>query len=216
MKVMVVAVHPDDETLGAGGTILKHKKNGDSINWLIVTESQDASFKEKRDKEIQKVSSEYGFDEVINLRLPTTTLYDMDFGKLMKSILDEISRVKPEVIYIPFYNDVHTDHQAVSKVLSSTLKSFRYPFIKRVLMMETISETDYALSGANTFVPNYFVDISDFIDKKISILNIFESEVAESPFPRNGETVKALARVRGSSCNKKFAESFMLVKEVIS
>jgi len=36
-KVLIVAVHPDDETLGAGGALLKHKANGDKIYWLIVT-----------------------------------------------------------------------------------------------------------------------------------------------------------------------------------
>jgi len=36
-KVLAVAVHPDDETLGCGGALLKHKKNGDEIYWLIIT-----------------------------------------------------------------------------------------------------------------------------------------------------------------------------------
>ena len=37
-KVIIISAHPDDETLGAGGTILKHKKNGDEVYWLIVTD----------------------------------------------------------------------------------------------------------------------------------------------------------------------------------
>ena len=38
MKILAIAPHPDDETLGCGGTLLKHKNNGDEINWLIITD----------------------------------------------------------------------------------------------------------------------------------------------------------------------------------
>ena len=38
MKILVIAPHPDDETLGCGGTLLRHKANGDEISWVIVTD----------------------------------------------------------------------------------------------------------------------------------------------------------------------------------
>ena len=43
-KVLVIAVHPDDETLGCGGTLLKHKSNNDQIHWLIATDIKAVSY----------------------------------------------------------------------------------------------------------------------------------------------------------------------------
>ena len=82
-------------------------------------------------------------------------------------------------------------------------------------MMEIISETDFAPPlQTSIFVPNIFVDITEFIEKKMEILKLYDRELGVHPFPRNLENVKALAIYRGSLCNAKFAESFMLLKEV--
>jgi LmbE family N-acetylglucosaminyl deacetylase len=216
MKVLVVAVHPDDESLGAGGTLLKHKANGDEIHWLIITKSENEEFQKVRNQEISKVNTEYSFTKVHELGFSTTKLNDTNFSDIVSSIGRVLAEVAPEVIYVPFFNDVHTDHQVVSKALGSCTKTFRYPSVKRVLMMETISETEFALNNpAQNFSPNYFVDISDHIDQKIKILNIYKSEMGEAPFPRSNEVIRALAIYRGSTCNSSFAESFMLLKEIV-
>nr|AIA87462.1 PIG-L [uncultured Clostridium sp.] len=73
-KILVIAVHPDDETLGCGGTLLKHKANGDEIHWLICTTiDKSHSYYEKREEEIEKVSKLYNFDSMNNLKLKTMT-----------------------------------------------------------------------------------------------------------------------------------------------
>ena len=77
--VIVISAHPDDEILGAGGTLLKHKKNGDKIYWLITTnifEEQGFS-KERffsRQREIEKVSEALGAEKVFMLDYPTMSL----------------------------------------------------------------------------------------------------------------------------------------------
>jgi LmbE family N-acetylglucosaminyl deacetylase len=84
------------------------------------------------------------------------------------------------------------------------------------LMMETISETDFAVPlQSSWFIPNVFVDITDYMDKKIEIIKIYEKELGIHPFPRNVDNIKALATYRGSMCNAKYAESFMLLKEIL-
>ena len=56
-KILVVAVHPDDETLGCGGTLLKHKDSGDEINWLICTKiDKDNDYYAIRENEIEQAS----------------------------------------------------------------------------------------------------------------------------------------------------------------
>ena len=109
-------------------------------------------------------------------------------------------------------NDVHSDHRVAFDAVYSCTKSFRYPYIERIYMMETLSETDFAPSVASkAFVPNVFVDISGFIDKKMEIVSLYGSEMMQDPYPRSLSSIKALARVRGSRCGAMYAEAFMLL-----
>jgi len=216
-KVLVIAVHPDDETLGCGGTLLKHKKNDDEINWLICTDiDKNHNYYDTRQKEINKVNSLYSFNGVFNLELKTMQVDEYSMSYLISKISKIINEVKPNIIYLPFKSDVHSDHRKIFEATYSCTKSFRYPFIKKIYMMEVLSETEFAPSTKeDSFIPNVFVDISEFMDKKIEIIKIFESELEEHPFPRSERNIKALAILRGATIGCEYAESFILLKEIL-
>lgn len=216
-KILVVAVHPDDETLGCGGTLLKHKADGDSIHWLICTESDSVNpFYSIRENEIQRVIEEYGFESTHNLKLKTMQVDEYTMSELVGKVSKIIVEVQPEIIYLPFKGDVHSDHRKIFEAAYSCTKSFRYPFIKKIYMMETLSETEFAPSTKeDSFIPNVFVDMSNFMDKKIEIMKIFESEIGEHPFPRSEKNLRALATLRGATAGCEYAESFVLLKEIL-
>lgn len=217
-NVIVISAHPDDETLGAGGTLLKHKSAGDKIFWLIVTnvfESSGYSAERvnSRKLEIKKVEALYGFERTIIFNYPTMSLTSSSLLTLIPEISKVFSEVKPEIIYSLNRSDAHSDHRYLSDAVMACTKSFRYPYIKKVLMYECISETEFAPAfNEKVFVPNYFVDITEYIDMKLEIMRVFESELGEPPFPRSEENIKALARFRGSSVGCHFAEAFQVVK----
>lgn len=217
-KIIVISAHPDDETLGAGGTLLKHKENGDEIYWLIVTnvfEEQgfSKSVVENRQAEIKKISEMYGFQETFIFDYPTMTLSSSTLITLVPKISDIFKKVEPEIIYTLNRSDAHSDHRYLSDGVMACTKSFRYPFIKKVLMYECLSETEFAPAFAEkAFVPNYFVDITPFFDKKLEIMKIFESEMAEHPFPRSERNIEALATFRGATAGCEYAEAFQVVK----
>ncbi len=220
-NVLIIAVHPDDETLGCGGTLLKHKASGDKIHWLISTEMKkkdgfSEDIIERREKEICKVSELYDFDSLHNLGLPTMRVDEFSMSKLVSMFSTVINKVKPDLIYLPFKNDVHSDHRKIFEAAYSCTKSFRYPFIKKIYMIETLSETEFAISTKEeSFSPNSFIDISDFMDKKIKIMKTYQSETGQHPFPRSEKNIKALATYRGASSGCKYAESFMMIKEIL-
>ena len=216
-KILTVAVHPDDETLGCGGTLLKHKSMGDEIHWLICTSlNKKHSYYNTREKEIKKVSKLYDFDSVNRLPLETTKVDQHSTNEIIDRISKIINKIRPNIIYLPFKEDVHTDHQKIFKASYSCTKSFRYPFIKKIYMMETLSETDFAPSiKKDYFVPNTFVNISRHINKKIQIMRVYKSELHNHPFPRSVKNIKALATFRGGASGCKYAESFFLLKEII-
>jgi len=216
MRVLVIAPHPDDETLGCGGSLLKHKYEGDELYWCIVTTisknlgwSQEAI--KKRKNEIQLIGKKYNFTDVFNFKLPTTKIDTLPISQLVQNISDVYRKIEPEIIYMPFINDIHTDHQIVAKALQSTIKWFRHSYIKKVLMYETLSETENNFFQEKSFKPNVFVDISQYLDEKVEAMKIYESEIGHFPFPRSEKNIRALATVRGSQSGFTAAEAFELI-----
>lgn len=219
-NIIVVSAHPDDETLGAGGTILKHINKGDKVYWLIVTnvfESQGFSKErvESRQEEIKKVEKLLGITNTFFLNYPTMTLSSSTLIKMVPEISEIFTKVEPEIIYTLNRSDAHSDHRVIFDAVMACTKSFRYPFIKKILMYECISETEFAPALAEKmFLPNYFVDITDYLEQKLEVMKVFDSEISEHPFPRSLENIKALAHFRGASVGVRYAESFQLLKYI--
>lgn len=219
MNVLIVSPHPDDETLGAGGTILRFLDEGNNVTWLNITGINDSNMfsdemKEKRVEQIQQIIDFYKFTDYINLNLPTTKLDSYDTSNAMDKISEAFQKVKPEVIILPDYNEAHSDHRKVFDWCYACSKIFRYPFIKQILTMEIISETDFG-RPEQPFHPNFYVDITKYMGKKIEALHIYDTELGASPFPRSIENVKALATLRGSTSGVKYAEAFRIIKWII-
>ena len=218
-KVIFITPHPDDETLGCGGTILKHLDNNDKIYWLIITKAGEYAsvmWREKRNKEIEEVTKKYQFDQVYELGFEATTLDQVSSGDLISSISEVFKEVEPTTIYVPYPSDIHSDHKAVFEATMACTKWFRYPSVEKVLAYETLSETDFTINpDANSFRPNVFVNIGKYLDKKIEIMNIYESEMSEFPFPRSEKAIRSLAYIRGAASGYEAAEAFMLLKERI-
>ena len=217
-KIIVVSAHPDDEILGSGGTLLKHVENGDVVAWLIVTnmfESQGFS-KERiksRGEEIEKIKKMMNFSSVFKLDYPTMSLDSGSINSLITKISAVFNDFKPEVIYVMNRSDAHSDHRITFDAVFSCTKSFRYPFIKNVLMYECISETEFAPAlPERVFQPNYFVDITNHFEKKLEMMKVYEAELGEHPFPRSIVNITALAHFRGASVGVKYAEAFQLLK----
>ncbi|MFL0606838.1 PIG-L deacetylase family protein [Cylindrospermopsis raciborskii G7] len=218
--IVVIAPHPDDETLGCGGTLLHHTASDDDVHWLIVTDMcHEFGFTDvqvsQRQIEIEQVSEAYGFTDVHNLKFPPARLDTLAQIELISAIGQVMKRVMPEIVYLPYRGDVHTDHAVVFDAVISCTKWFRYPFIRRILCYETLSETDFGINpDTRGFTPNSFVDITRYINKKIEIAKMYQTEMGEFPFPRSAEALQALAQVRGAACGCRAAESFLLLREI--
>ena len=220
-KILFISVHPDDETLGCGGTILRHKCNGDEIHWLIITgptENHPYGFSNdfiiERQKLVCQVAEEYNFDKVTELNLPTQLLHSIDLRDLIIKIDERINEIKPQIVYMMFKHDVHSDHRIAFDAAYSCTKNFRKPFIERIYMYEVLSETEFSPAlQATSFIPNVFIDVTDYFDKKIEIMKLYDTEIMTDYLPRSLNSIRALGRYRGSRLGVKYAEAFMLLFE---
>ena len=219
-NILVIAPHPDDETLGCGGTLLRHIDEGNKVYWLLGTtikEGQGFSSDRvnSRQKEIKKVSEMYGFAGYKQLDFNTTELDQVPRNILVQQISEYVNEVKPNTIYLPYRNDVHSDHAQIFDASVACTKSFRYPFVRKVCVYETLSETEFGMRTDDPgFKPNMWIDISAYIERKIEIMKIFKSEIGDHPFPRSIENIKALSNLRGSFVSCTNAEAFMILKEI--
>jgi len=219
--VLVIAPHPDDETLGCGGTLLSLKDKNYKIHWLIITEiSEENGYTAanilKRGHEIDIVSRKYGFSSVLKMGIPTAKVDEIPKGVLVQKISNVFNEIEPNILFLPYKNDVHTDHKIISECAISCTKWFRYPFLETVLFYETLSETDFNIdSTSSNFSPNVYIDISNYLDEKINIMSEYKSEMSEFPFPRSEKAIRSLAYLRGSQCGSDAAEAFELLRHNI-
>lgn len=218
-KILFVAVHPDDETLGCGGTILKHKDKGDQVHWLILTKANQKitdvpNIEEIQKRDVHTVASQYGFNSWKQMDFLTTELDRYALGDLVSAISKVIRNIEPQCVYLNHFADVHSDHRVAFNAVYSCTKNFRYPFIEKIMLYETLSETEFtpALTN-NAFMPNIFIDITKYIDKKLEIMKLYTTEQMQEPYPRAMSAIKALARYRASRIGVEYAESFMLLFE---
>jgi LmbE family N-acetylglucosaminyl deacetylase len=124
--------------------------------------------------------------------------------------------VQPNTIYLPYRSDIYSDHEIVFDAVSSCTKSFRYPFVKQIRVYETFFEMEFGIRPEDSgFRPNLWIDISEFLDKKIEIMKLYKGEMGEHPFPRSEQTIRALATLRDSTAGCVAAEAFISLKEII-
>lgn len=222
-RILFVSVHPDDETLGCGGTIIRLKKEGVKIYWLNLTGGSlnhpygfTKEILNQRDRIVNNVVSAFGFDGFENLNHPTQMLDSVDPRILIGSIKKVYDLYEANTIFIPNRSDIHSDHRIAFDALYAATKNFRAPYIKELLMYETLSETEFAPALVEkVFIPNTFIDISDEMDEKIRIMQLYETEIMPDPFPRSIHAIRGLAAYRGSRIGVKYAEAFMRIFEVI-
>jgi LmbE family N-acetylglucosaminyl deacetylase len=221
MDVLAVAVHPDDETLGCGGTLLKLAAEGARIHWLIVTSAQAPAYSEaqveQQAAQVERVRAGYPFASLRWLKRPTTQLDRLPLGDLVQDLHRAIEEVRPAVLFVPHRADAHSDHRVTHQAVMAATKSFKMPSlgIRRILACEVPSETDApAPTSADAFLPQVLIDVTATMARKLELMSLYASEVQAGPMPRGLSAIAALARHRGAAIGVEHAEAFMLLREI--
>ncbi len=220
IRTLIVAPHADDELLGCGGSLLRRNSEGGVVGWVLVTSIIESSIWSRsrilrRKDEIEYIRKALSIDNthLYQLNFPATQLDQVPMNILVPNLMEVFNSFKPEEVLVPHPGDVHSDHRNTFDVAIACTKWFRSPSVKRVMTYETLSETDAGLDEANKFTPNFFIDISPYLESKLQLLNVYGSEISTFPFPRSRRAIKALAEYRGSQSGFHAAEAFSLLRE---
>jgi len=217
-KLVVVTPHPDDETLGCGGTIARFADLGTEVSVLVVSGHlpplYDGDVFEVSRKEAGAAFQILGVKSSEFLAIPATLVRDTPVAKLNAQIAGFVRSRAAEMVLIPF-PDRHIDHRTVFDACVVACRPTHPAAPTVVLAYETLSETHWNVPGIEpAFVPEFFVDVSNHMPKKNAALKCYASQIDHNP-TRSIEASMALAKFRGSQNGCDYAEAFKVVRIVV-
>ncbi len=219
MKVLVLAPHPDDEVLGCGGVIARHAAAGDHVEVVVATRGIEELYSQDLIPivrgEALKAHALLGVSNTRFLDFPAPALDTVPRYKLASAIAAIIRETQCEILYIPHHGDIHSDHLHLHHAALVAARPLAECPVRRILAYETLSETEWAPPQNDAiFYPTVFVDISEYLSKKLEAMSCFGSQVKPPPNARSLRNIEALARYRGATVAKDAAESFMLIRQI--
>ena len=211
-KILVIVAHPDDETLGCGATIAKHTKNGDKVQVVFVADGFSSREVKNGERNLPatEVAGVLGCENPIFLDFPDNQLDVVSLLEIVKKIENIINDLQPNIIYTHYFGDLNIDHQITHKAVMTACRPQPDFCVKEIYSFETLSATHWQSSSMGAFNPNYFVDVSDFMKKKMKALQCYDNEMRKAPHARSYESVENLAKFRGSLVGVNYAEAFLV------
>jgi len=232
MNILIVVAHPDDEVLGMGGTIAKHSSNGDKITILYLTtgitsrrtpgysnkssydiSSEDENLLEQEIKQLKqdalKSNKILGITNSIFNNFPDNELDSIPRLKIIKVIEKQIEKFNPDVVYTNHYGDLNIDHKLVYESCLTACRPIRKKNPK-LYSFGVISSMEW--NYPTSFNPNYFIDISKNINKKIRAMKAYRNEIKKFPHPRSIENIEITGKKWGSLCGRNYAEAFEIIR----
>ena len=226
-KVLVIAAHPDDEILGCGGSIARHTEAGDLVEVLIVSTgitSRNKTFSDNsNDEELaslklcaEKANKIIGVESLHFLDYPDNRLDSIQRLDLIKDLEENINSFQPKIIYTHNSGDLNIDHRIVCDAVVTACRPYPNQVVKTILSFEVASSTEWQPPGKNElFQPNWFVDISNQLAKKLKALEEYDSEMRDWPHARSIRAIDYQAKLRGSQLGVNAAEAFKLLRKLI-
>lgn len=212
-SLLVVAAHPDDETLGCGGLIARTAREGGRVSILVLTEGSTAQYPDRPDlveakeQQARQAATHLGAETVEFARLPDMALSMLSPSHLNEPVEAVVGSVKPELVAVHHHGDLNRDHTLANE--AARVASRPGTGVRSLITYETLSSSAW---GQASFCPDlYFSLDSRDLEAKIEAFRIYETEVREFPHPRSPEAIRHLAATRGAEAGFHLAEAYQSV-----
>ncbi|MDQ3297459.1 MAG: PIG-L family deacetylase [Myxococcota bacterium] len=222
MKILIIAPHADDETIGVGGTIARYVAEGHDVTVAIVTGHGaephplwPESVWHRVRAEAARAMKILGVRNLLFEEIPAARVAEQPLYKLNAITGALVEKVGPDVLYVPFPFDLHKDHREIFHSLSVAWRPTnpKGRAIREIYCYEVLSETHWNIPYVEPgYLPSAWVDISAHLDTKLRALACYESQLRPSPDTRSIEAVRALAVLRGHMMGFAAAEAFVTVR----
>jgi LmbE family N-acetylglucosaminyl deacetylase len=216
-RILVIAAHPDDEVLGAGGTIARFTSVGAEVHVLIVTEGCTSQYPNEPDKlevkrfEAKNAAKILGVAQLHFGGLPDMRLDTIASTEVNRCIESVIKNTKPTIVFTQAENDINLDHLIVFRATCVGCRPYSSPFLEELYTYYTPSSSEW---GIKPFFPNTFFDISTTMDLKVNAMEAYGTELRAKPHPRSADSLKSIAAAFGSSVGCSYAEPFNLIRKI--
>jgi LmbE family N-acetylglucosaminyl deacetylase len=223
-SILVVAAHPDDEVLGCGGTIAKLTALKAVVNVAFMADgvssraagaslhaSELAARRAAADDALRTLGARaVFFGDLPDNRMDTVAM--LEITQRVEALLDQY---RPDTVFTHHGGDLNVDHRRTCAAVLTACRPLPGQMVRTILSFEVPSSTEWQLPHAATaFLPNWFVDISATLERKVEALARYSAEARAWPHARSLRAVESLARWRGASVGAEAAEAFMLVREL--
>ena len=215
--VLVISAHSDDEVLGCGGTIARHTKSGDIVHLIFMTNgvgSRNVKIEviEHRNRIAQESADILGVSSIQQFDFPDNKMDTIALLDVVQAIEEVIDKLQPEIIYTHHIGDLNIDHQITHKAVVTVCRPQPGFCVKEIYAFEVLSSTEWQTPGLEVFCPNVYIDVTDYIDIKKQVLNVYSEEMRQPPHIRSIDNTLRLSALRGNSVGVDYAEAFELIR----
>jgi N-acetylglucosamine malate deacetylase 1 len=226
-SVAIVAAHPDDEVLGCGGTAARLAAEGCAVHVLLMADGEAARTskaaaavtREKvaaRGAAARRAGAILGCASVELLTFPDNRMDGLELLEVVQAVERFVDRHRPSLLLTHHSSDMNVDHRIVHEAVSVACRPQPGHCVRELLFFEVPSSTEWRpRDAAAPFAPDWFVDISASLEKKLEALNAYATELRAFPHPRSPAAVRALAQWRGASAGFAAAEAFVLGRKLL-
>lgn len=216
-RLMVIAPHPDDECLGAGGILARAARSGMETAVLTVAGHMPPLYTDDdyrvTVREAHAAHAHLGVAQSVFLDIPAVLVGAEPTHELNGRVHAAVADFAPDILLIP-YPDRHVDHRIIFDAAMVAARPVGVGRgIRLVAAYETLSETHWNAPHVEpNFTPNWVVDITGDLETKLGALGRYESQIGPFPGPRSLEAVRALAVFRGTQAGFAAGEGFHILR----
>jgi LmbE family N-acetylglucosaminyl deacetylase len=213
-RVVVLAPHMDDETIGCGGAVARHIQAGGNVHVVFLTDGRNGSSQlrqlkgeARRAEQLRLVGirKEEAQRALHKLGVHSVSFFDGEDGELQNDsgitarVRDLLQAQQPEIVYVPCFLEQHSDHYAASRILVEATRG------------STLRFHCMAYEVWTPLFPNCLVKIDEVLELKKSALEEYRSQLADANYLHTGVALNAFRSAGFSDHYGRYAEAYCSV-----